>query len=225
MTATRSAVRIAVQAMMPSCCCEPISLLSWRGDCRVCSARNRSNGTKRTHVRPEDLRHRPHPRLPRALDGEGAGARLRARSRSRSATPARARRSFSPSIRTGGCRSSSTTASCCSSRSPSRSISPRSIRPAGFIPARWKARRGPGSGACGRSPRSIAASTSGRCTPSACRRRSGPGQARRGAQGSGGAVQGARRRGERSSPICSAMTSPSPISTSPPSSAARSRWT
>ena len=40
-----------------------------------------------------------------------------------------------------------------------------------------------------------------------------------------GAVQGARRRGERSSPICSAMTSPSPISMSPPSSAARSRWT
>ena len=31
---------------------------------------------------------------------------------------------------------------------------------------------GPGNGACGRSPRSIAASTSGRCTPSACRRRS-----------------------------------------------------
>ena len=50
------------------------------------------------------------------------------------------------------------------------------------------------------------------------------GQARRGAQGSGGAVQGARRRGERSSPICSAANSPSPISTSPPSSAARSRW-
>ena len=50
------------------------------------------------------------------------------------------------------------------------------------------------------------------------------GQARRGAQGAGRAVQGARRRGERDSPICSAMTSPSPISTSPPSSAGRSRW-
>ena len=49
-------------------------------------------------------------------------------------------------------------------------------------------------------------------------------QARRGAEGAGVAVQGARRRGERSSPICSATTSPSPISMSPPSSAARSRW-
>ena len=36
----------------------------------------------------------------------------------------------------------------------------------------WRARRGRGNGACGRSPRSIAASTSGRCMRSACRRRS-----------------------------------------------------
>ena len=39
----------------------------------------------------------------------------------------------------------------------SRSISPRSIRPAGSIRRRSKARPRPGSGPCGRSPRSTAA--------------------------------------------------------------------
>src|SRR5436190_16696198 len=45
----------------------------------------------------------------------------------------------------------------------SRSISRRSIRPAGSIRRRSKPRPRPGNGACGRSTRSIAASTSGRC--------------------------------------------------------------
>ena len=39
-----------------------------------------------------------------------------------------------------------------------------------LYPRTWRARRVPGSGACGPSPRSIAASTSGRSTLSACRR-------------------------------------------------------
>ena len=44
--------------------------------------------------------------------------------------------------------------------------------PENSIRPRWKARRGRGSGAFGPSPRSTAASISGRCTRCACRRRS-----------------------------------------------------
>ena len=119
-----------------------------------------------------NLRRRPHPRVSRAVGGGGAWHRLRAcadRDRRRRRPRARISRR---SIRTAGCRSSTTAASCCSSRLRSRSISPRSIPPASSIPARSKARPRPGNGASGRSPRSIAASISGRCMPCGCRRRS-----------------------------------------------------
>ena len=65
-------------------------------------------------------------------------------SRSRSALPARASRIISRSIRTAGCRRSTTTASCCGNRSRSRSISPRSTPPARSIRQRSKARPKPG---------------------------------------------------------------------------------
>src|SRR6516225_6997477 len=72
----------------------------------------------------------------------------------------------------GDCRSLWMAISCCPNPWRSRSTSPRNIRTARSIPSRSKMKREPGNGVSGRSPRSIAASISGRCMPCACRHRS-----------------------------------------------------
>ena len=134
--------------------------------CRVCWRAN--SGTTRMSA-PAHLRHRPHARVSRALDGEGARPRLRAHPDRDRRRPARASRTISPSIRTAACRRSTTTASSCGSRWRSRSTSPRSIRgPALSGNARGRS-QGLAMEPVGGATRSTAGSTSGRCTPCACR--------------------------------------------------------
>ena len=99
----------------------------------------RRGGLKETMRVPAHLRHRPHPCIPRTLDGRRAWPRLRASADRDRRCRCGLRQNFATSIRTAGCPSSRTTALCCSSRSRSRSISRRSIRTAGSIPARSKA--------------------------------------------------------------------------------------
>ena len=153
--------------------------------------------SRRTHVRPENLRHRPHPRLPRALDGEGAGARLRARSR----RDRRRRRAHA-----GVSRHQPERAAAGHRRRRFRAVRvarhhalSRQEAFAGPALSRHARRRGAGlavepvGGHRGRSRRQHLVAA--RRPPAAGG--AGPGQARRGAQGSGRAVQGARCRGER----------------------------
>ena len=93
-----------------------------------------------------------------------------------------------------------------------------------FIPPRSRTRRGSGNGASGRSPKSIAASTSGRCMRCACRRLSAtrPCAMRRSRLAAPFKVLDAAVAGTALS--ARRQISPLPISTSPRSSAAPSTW-